>query len=95
MRRSSGRRQGASTRLNLSLIHIYLNGRSKTLFTMFSCCFGALCVRIPLLYLVQTYRPDSLFLLGCVAPLVSGVMAVYTIAYTVRQFRLDLRPALC
>ena len=44
---------------------------------------------------VQTYRPDSLFLLGCVAPLVSGVMAVYTIAYTVRQFRLDLRPALC
>lgn len=73
----------------------YLNGRSKTLFTMFSCCFGALCVRIPLLYLVQTYRPDSLFLLGCVAPLVSGVMAVYTIAYTVRQFRLDLRPALC
>lgn len=73
----------------------YLNGRSKTLFTMFSCCFGALCVRIPLLYLVQTYRPDSLFLLGCVAPLVSGVMAVYTIAYTVRQFRLDLRPAPC
>lgn len=29
----------------------YLNGRAKTLWTMVSCTFGALCLRIPLVWL--------------------------------------------
>ena len=31
----------------------FLNGYSKTMFTMFSSCFGALILRMPFLYLVQ------------------------------------------
>lgn len=65
----------------------YLNGRSKTIFTMISCCFGALCLRMPLIYLAYTYCPDNLFVIGAIAPAVSGFMAVYTLVYVVRQFR--------
>lgn len=60
----------------------FLNGYSKTIFTMVSCCFGALALRMPLLYIVQHFYPDSLALLGCVAPTVSGIMAVYTLIYS-------------
>lgn len=59
----------------------YLNGCSRTVFTMISCCFGALALRIPLIYLAYTYSPDNLFMIGCIAPAVSGVMAVYTLIY--------------
>ena len=59
----------------------FLNGHSKTIFTMCSSCFGALALRMPLLYLVQRLFPDSLAMLGCVAPTVSGIMAVYTLCY--------------
>lgn len=62
----------------------FLNGYSKTIFTMISCCFGALALRMPLLYLVQHYFPDSLAMLGCVAPSVSGIMAMYTLIYSIR-----------
>lgn len=62
----------------------YLNGRSKTLFTMASCSFGALALRMPLIRAAYTYCPDNLFVIGCIAPLVSGVMAVYTLAYVLR-----------
>lgn len=61
----------------------FLNGSSKTIFTMISCCFGALALRMPLLYLVQNYFHDSLSMLGCVAPTVSGIMAVYTLIYSI------------
>lgn len=62
----------------------FLNGSSKTIFTMISCCFGALALRMPLLYLVQHVFPDSLAMLGCVAPTVSGIMAVYTLIYSLK-----------
>lgn len=62
----------------------YLNGRTKTIFTMISCGAGALCLRIPLIYLVYTYWPDQLFVIGAVAPAVSAIMAVYTLIYVLR-----------
>lgn len=68
----------------------YLNGRSKTVFTMISCCFGALCLRMPLIWLAYTWCPDNLLLIGAIAPAVSGIMAVYTFGFVIRQFRRDL-----
>lgn len=59
----------------------YLNGRSKTIFTMISCCFGALALRMPLIYLVCTKFPGNLGIIGTAAPTVSGIMAVYTFMY--------------
>lgn len=67
----------------------YLNGRGKTIFTMISCCFGALALRMPLIYLVCHYLPDNLGIIGTVAPAVSGVMALYTLLYTVKCIRAD------
>lgn len=61
----------------------YLNGRSQTVFTMISCCFGALALRMPLIFLTYTFWPDNLFLIGCIAPAVSGFMAAYTLAYVI------------
>ncbi|MBQ7840962.1 MAG: MATE family efflux transporter [Lachnospiraceae bacterium] len=65
----------------------YLNGRSKTVFTMISCCFGALALRMPLIGLAYTYCPDNLFIIGCIAPAVSGVMAAYTLVYVIRDIQ--------
>lgn len=62
----------------------YLNGRSKTIFTMISCCFGALVLRMPLIYAVCRFFPNNLGVIGTVAPLVSGIMAVYTLVYVIR-----------
>lgn len=59
----------------------YLNGRGKTIFTMISCCFGALALRMPMISLVCRLMPDNLGMLGIVAPTVSGIMAVYTAMY--------------
>lgn len=67
----------------------YMNGRSKTVFTMISCCFGALCLRMPLIHLAYTYCPDNLLIIGAIAPAVSGFMALYTLIFTVRQFKRD------
>lgn len=67
----------------------YMNGRSKTVFTMVSCCFGAVALRIPLIHFAYTYCADNLFVLGGIAPVVSGIMAVYTFGFVVRQFRKD------
>lgn len=65
----------------------YLNGRTKTLFTMISCCFGALALRMPLIYLVCRYFPGNLGIIGTVAPTVSGIMAVYTLIYVLHLVR--------
>ncbi len=62
----------------------YLNGRGKTIFTMISCCFGALVLRMPLIYLVCKKMPGNLGIIGTVAPIVSGIMAVYTGIYVWR-----------
>lgn len=59
----------------------YLNGRSKTIFTMISCCAGALLLRMPLIWLVCRFMPENLGVIGMVAPTVSGIMAVYTGMY--------------
>lgn len=59
----------------------YLNGRSKTIFTMISCCFGALALRMPLIYIVCKHFPENLGVIGTVAPSVSFIMAVYTLVY--------------
>ena len=64
----------------------YLNGRSKTIFTMISCCFGALALRMPLIWLVYSRWPDNLFRIGTIAPLVSGFMACYTLIYVIYGF---------
>lgn len=65
----------------------YLNGRSKTLFTMISVCFGALALRMPFIYLVNTYLPGNLGAIGMIAPVVSGIMAVYTLIYVLADRR--------
>lgn len=59
----------------------YLNGRSKTIFTMISCCFGALALRMPLIYIVCKNFPENLGVIGTVAPSVSFIMALYTLIY--------------
>lgn len=61
----------------------YLNGRGKTVFTMISCCFGALALRMPLIYLACRFVPDNLGIIGTVAPFVSVIMAIYTLVYTI------------
>lgn len=69
----------------------YLNGRSETVITMLSCCFGALCLRMPLIYVVYHYWPDNLLMLGSIAPVVSGFMAVYTVGIVWRKMRKDAK----
>lgn len=59
----------------------YLNGRGKTIFTMISSSFGALALRMPLIYVVFRYWPDNLLRIGAVAPVVSGVTALYTLVF--------------
>lgn len=66
----------------------YLNGRSQTIFTMISVCIGALMLRMPMIYLAFTYCPDNLFVIGSIAPAVSGIMAVYTLFYVIRLMKI-------
>ena len=69
----------------------YMNGRSKTVFTMVSCCFGALALRMPLIWLAYTYCPENLAVIGAIAPAVSGFMAAYTMVFVLRQIQKDKR----
>lgn len=59
----------------------YLNGKQKTLWTMLSSTFGAVALRIPLVYFIGTYYSEDLSMLGKIAPFVSGIMAAYTLVY--------------
>lgn len=65
----------------------YLNGKQKTLWTMISCGFGAVCLRIPIVWFFGTYYSTDLHKLGCIAPFVSGVMACYTLIYVLLEDR--------
>lgn len=65
----------------------YLNGRQKTLWTMVSCSAGALLLRIPMVFLFSTYFADDLGKLGMIAPIVSGIMACYTLVYVLYEGR--------
>ena len=63
----------------------YLNGRQKTLWTMLSSSFGALFLRIPLVYYFGKHFSDDLGMLGKIAPFVSGIMAAYTLIYVIYE----------
>lgn len=65
----------------------YLNGRQKTLWTMVSCSAGALFLRIPMVYLFGRYFAEDLGMLGKIAPIVSGIMACYTLVYVLYEGR--------
>lgn len=52
----------------------YLNGCEKTLFTMANCCFGALCIRVPLLFFMACTGVESLAFYGLVSPFSTVVM---------------------
>ncbi|MBO8436224.1 MAG: MATE family efflux transporter [Spirochaetes bacterium] len=65
----------------------YLNGRQKTLWTMVSCTFGALVLRIPMVWIFGNRFGSDLGLLGTIAPTVSGIMAFYTLIYILRDGR--------
>ena len=65
----------------------YLNGRQKTVWTMVSCSVGALLLRIPMVYLFGKYFAEDLGMLGKIAPIVSGIMAAYTLAYVIWEGR--------
>lgn len=69
----------------------YLNGRQKTIWTMVSCSAGALLLRIPMVYLFGRYFSDDLGKLGMIAPIVSGVMACYTLLYVFYEGKKDRR----
>lgn len=68
----------------------YLNGKAKTLWTMVSCSAGALVLRIPMVYLFGRYFADDLGMLGRIAPIVSGIMAAYTLLYVLYEGRKHL-----
>lgn len=65
----------------------YLNGRGQSVFTMISCCLGALALRMPFIYLAYRFCPENLSVIGAIAPVVSGVMGCYTFLYVRRQFK--------
>lgn len=67
----------------------FMNGRSKTVFTMISCCFGALALRMPLIRLAYAFCPENLAVIGAIAPAVSAFTAAYTCFFVLRQFRKD------
>ena len=65
----------------------YLNGRQKTLWTMISCSAGALFLRIPMVWYFGRHYAGDLGMLGRIAPIVSGVMACYTLLYVLIEGR--------
>ncbi len=69
----------------------YLNGRSMTFFTMLSSCFGAVALRMPLIYVFCSKFPNDLKMIGTVAPLVSAIMAVYTFIFIIYIVNKDKR----
>ena len=66
------------------ILNGYINGMQKTVWTMISCTFGALALRIPLVYLFSQHFPDDLGKLGLIAPSVSAIMACYTLIYVLK-----------
>lgn len=54
---------------------------------MVSCSVGALLLRIPMVYLFGKYFAEDLGMLGKIAPIVSGIMAAYTLAYVIWEGR--------
>lgn len=48
---------------------------------------GALLLRIPMVYLFGRFFADDLGRLGMIAPIVSGIMACYTLVYVLYEGR--------
>ncbi len=69
------------------ILNGYLNGRQKNLWTMLSSAFGAVVLRIPMVYLFGQMFADDLGMLGRIAPTVSGIMASYTLIYVIAEGR--------
>lgn len=63
----------------------YLNGCKKTMWTLYSEIFQALGLRIPFIYLIHTYYPGNLNMLGRIAPTVSLLALIYTTIYIQRN----------
>ncbi len=72
----------------------YLNGRQKTVWTMVSCTASALLLRIPMVYFFGKYYANHLGMLGKIAPIVSGIMACYTLIFVLYEgYRNGMREA--
>ncbi len=69
------------------ILNGYLNGRQKTLWTMLSSTFGAIVLRIPMVYIFSRLFANDLGMLGRIAPTVSGIMACYTMIYVIIEGR--------
>lgn len=54
---------------------------------MVSCTAGALLLRIPMVYVFGRTYADDLGMLGKIAPIVSGIMACYTLIYVLYEGR--------
>ncbi|MDD3219859.1 MAG: MATE family efflux transporter [Lachnospiraceae bacterium] len=65
----------------------YLNGKEKTFWTMVSCSAGALLLRIPMVHYFGLHYASDLGMLGKIAPIVSGIMACYTLIYVLYEGR--------
>ena len=63
----------------------YLNGKGHTIFTMISCSAGALLLRMPMVWLFGRLYAENTGRLGMIAPIVSGVMGAYTLAYVILE----------
>lgn len=63
------------------ILNGYLNGLQKTVWTMFSSSAGALLLRIPMVWFFGKHFSTDLGKLGMIAPIVSGIMAAYTLIY--------------
>ncbi len=59
----------------------YFSGYGKTMFVMLQGVFGALAIRITLVYLFSTVTPTSLFLIGLATPLATFVQIILCVIY--------------
>ncbi len=59
----------------------YFSGYGKTMFVMLQGVFGALAIRITMVYLFSTVTPTSLFLIGLATPLATVVQIIFCIIY--------------
>ncbi len=61
----------------------YFSGYGKTLFVMIQGVFGALAIRITLVYLFSLITPTSLFLIGLSTPIATFIQIIMCIVYYV------------
>ena len=59
----------------------YLNGCGDTKFVMIQNLFGALCIRVPVSYMMSKIRPVSLFRIGLATPCSSLTQCILCLGY--------------